>query len=617
MRTVDTGVVVTGFLSMIAVAWPTEAEACGGTFCDGGGGNPMSMPVDQTGENIFFVVADGEVEAHIQIQYDATTEAAQFAWIVPVMATPTFEVGSQQMFVALGNGTVPSYGWVGQNEFCGGDDGFGGDGFDSCEGTGADSAGAGETGGGGGDDGGTSGGGTEVVLSDTVGAFEAVVLQSTTAADLMQWLGDNGYYADPNAEPILQQYIDEGAQFAAFRLGQSAGVGEIHPVVIRYPGDEPCIPIRLTRIAAQDDMDIRAFFLGDARVVPTNYRHVELNPAKLDWLGLGANYKGVVTMAVDSPMADGRAFVTEYAGPSAIVDPTGLFDAAWNADAFLGLEPVMVPDVLRDQGLMTICDDSVCAFPHPLMRGLMLSFLPPPEGVTEGAFWGDLAGYVDEIDLEAWDAAAFSAAVQERIVAPGAHAAELLATYPTLTRLYTTLSPAEMTEDPLFHANVELPEVDNTSRIATLFQPCFGRPEMQQIGVGSAVSLDASGVWPDILPEEMPWALRIETVPPAGAPMVLVDNTALIDQLVTQWNNQVALAPKAACDGGADSFGDDSSGSDGSAGAGGAADAQTSGCGCRTDGRQDSTAALALSVLAFGVGLRSSRRRRRSADPRR
>lgn len=200
----------------------------------------------------------------------------------------------------------------------------------------------------------------------------------------------------------MQQYIDEGAQFAAFRLGQSVGVGEIHPIVIRYAGDEPCIPIRLTRIAAQDDMDIRAFFLGDARVVPTNYRHVELNPVKLDWLGLGANDKDVVTMAVDSPMADGRAFVTEYAGPSAIVDPTGLFDAAWNAEAFVGLEPVMVPDVLRDQGLMTICDDSACAFPHPLVRGLMLSFLPPPEGVTEGAFWGDLAGHVDEIDLEAW-----------------------------------------------------------------------------------------------------------------------------------------------------------------------------------------------------------------------
>ena len=47
--------------------------------------------------------------------------------------------------------------------------------------------------------------------------------------------------------------------------------GEIHPLAIRYPGIEPCIPIKLTRIAAVDDMAIRAFFLGDNRVAPTNW----------------------------------------------------------------------------------------------------------------------------------------------------------------------------------------------------------------------------------------------------------------------------------------------------------------------------------------------------------
>src|SRR5687768_10890178 len=91
-----------GLATAAAVAIPRPAHACGGTFCDGAG-NPMSMPVDQTGETIFFVVADGQVEAHIQIEYDATTEAAQFAWIVPVLATPSFEVGAQQLFVNLAN----------------------------------------------------------------------------------------------------------------------------------------------------------------------------------------------------------------------------------------------------------------------------------------------------------------------------------------------------------------------------------------------------------------------------------------------------------------------------------------------------------------------------------
>src|SRR5688500_5270700 len=82
-----------------AFARPTPADACGGTFCDNGG--PRPMPVDQTGENIVFVVDEGYVEAHIQIQYDPNTEAAQFAWLVPVMGTPEFSVGSQQLVLDL------------------------------------------------------------------------------------------------------------------------------------------------------------------------------------------------------------------------------------------------------------------------------------------------------------------------------------------------------------------------------------------------------------------------------------------------------------------------------------------------------------------------------------
>lgn len=606
MRRHIVGILGAGAIAIVWAHVPRTAQACGGTFCDGGAANPMSMPVDQTGENIFFVIADGEVEAHVQIQYDGTTEAAQFAWIVPVMATPSFEVGSQQMFINLANATVPNYGWVGQNEPCGGfdDGGFPGDGGSCTMGSSDPTAGA-DTTGGGGDDGGTSGGGTEVVLQDTVGAFEAVVLESTTAADLLEWLSTNGYYADPVAEPILQQYIDEGAQFAAFRLSQSAGVGEIHPVVIRYVGDEPCIPIRLTQIAAQDDMDIRAFFLGEGRVAPTNYQHVEINPTKLDWFGLGANYKAVVTMAVDEPMADGHGFVTEFAGDSAVVARDGLFSETWDAEAFAAIDPTAVVVELTAQGLMSDCGVDTCMFAHPLLRGLLLAFLPPPDGVTEGEFWGALPEFTDQIDVDVWDAAGFSAAVQERIIDPGAHALDLLDTHPTLTRLYTTLSPHEMTADPMFHTNFELPLVDNTSRIATLFRPCSGTNEMQSIGITPAVDVDFSNVWPDIAPDQMPWALRIESVPPVGAPMILVDNQPTIEMLVDEWNaSQLGRGPQQSCheeSGGSDA---DDSGSS-SSGSAGLFDGDGSGCGCRADeGPTPSTAFVLLGLL--GV-----RRRRR------
>ena len=90
--------------ALLTWAVPSSAHACGGTFCDAG---PQSMPVDQTGENILFVIEDGRVEAHIQIQYTGNPE--QFAWIVPVMATPEVSVGSDQLFQNLLDATVPTF----------------------------------------------------------------------------------------------------------------------------------------------------------------------------------------------------------------------------------------------------------------------------------------------------------------------------------------------------------------------------------------------------------------------------------------------------------------------------------------------------------------------------
>ena len=49
---------MTALTGALLVAAPQEAEACGGFFCDGG---PQPMPVDQTGEDILFVMDQGQV----------------------------------------------------------------------------------------------------------------------------------------------------------------------------------------------------------------------------------------------------------------------------------------------------------------------------------------------------------------------------------------------------------------------------------------------------------------------------------------------------------------------------------------------------------------------------
>jgi len=500
-------------LAGVVALVPAEVEACGGTFCDGG--LPGSMPVDQTGETILFAIDNGFVEAHVQIQYDGG-DAQQFAWLVPVPEVPEIEIGSFRLVQAVLDATVPVYGFEDQLMCDGPLPPPGGVGFLAEP-----------------DGGGVNGGGDDpdVIAQDVVGAFEYAILQGGTSATITEWLQDNGYSTDDEAPAILDDYIDEGHVFVALRLRHNQGVSDIHPVVIRFPGNEPCIPIRLTRVAAREDMDIRALFLGEARVVPTTYREVLLNRTRLDWLTYGSNYRELVTLAVDAPMADGRAFVTEYAGSSEVIDASTLDTTNLDVDQFGGVPAVQVVDVLVGMGLMA-CNTDECEWYHELVPSLLHEFLPVPAGVAEPDFYSCLSCYAGLIDAAAWDPPAFAAAFTERIVAPLQHGQELLDTWPYVTRLYTTISPIEMTVDPMFTENPELPDVANRHG-AQRDQHCCGNA--MQLPGGRLVWVPNSS-WP-AWEDDMPWAERIEEHSAAGgAPVVLADHSAEIDAVLEQWN---------------------------------------------------------------------------------
>jgi hypothetical protein len=520
---------ITFAVAIVLASWlhATPAAACGGTFCDGGGG-PTVMPVDQTGENILFVVDGDTVEAHVQIQYSGDPDA--FAWIVPVMAEPEIETGSDPLFDALLAATVPTF-ILGNRFEC--DDRRNNAPSMGCafapEGTLADGGGAGSP-----DD-----GDPDVVDVGVAGAFEYAVLSGGTVDGVVQWLGDNGYAQDPEAAGILGEYLADGFLFVAFKLRSGTDSDEIHPVVIRYRGNEPCVPIRLTRIAAKADMGVRTFFLGRHRVVPTNYRAVLVNPMSIDWVNVGSNYEDVVTRAVDGRGSDGHGFVTEYAGSSSVVLPEGLADPRWDSSRFVDIDPALLVDELEIQGLVT-CGVGPCTFAHPLIEPLLDRFLPRPAGVTAGEFYACVDCWLDAAELLAFDAPGFAAELEERIIGPGEHALDLLSSQPYLTRLYTTLSPHEMTADPLFHENEDLPDVSNTFS-ATRVSTCEG-PDFLEFPDGRRLAIGNAGEFPD-----MPAAVRIEEMPPAGAPMLVTDEEEEIEDARVAWNAALGLGDEEGC----------------------------------------------------------------------
>lgn len=569
-------------LVLTVSAEPRPAEACGGTFCDSG---PQAMPVDQSGENVLFVMDGKTVEAHVQIQYQGAAE--RFAWIVPMPKVPDVQVGSALLFNALLSGTVPTYGFTQQT--------------DVCEAPSPnDFAGAAGSGGamGMGGAGGAGPSGPQVVYEKTVGAFEVVVLQGGTADEVSKWLADNAYQNIPSAPELLKGYVNQKYVFVAIKLTAGANSNEIHPLVFRYEGNEPCVPLKLTAVAATEDMGVRTFFLGDERVVPTNYKHVTLNPARIDWSSMGQNYVQAVSRAVDSPVANGRAFVTEYAGPSDVLSESAFYSPAWNSQVFVGIDPTLVVEKLQQMGLIYCYDsfdpDADCQYNHPLLKPILSEYLPVPAGIAPAKFYGALASYKDQIDLTKWNAAELAADFELRIQEPAEHAAVIVAKWPYLTRLFTTISPSEMSEDPMFHAQPGLDPVQPGS-IAVRHTNCCGATTME-LSDGRDVALDkTTQAWPTF-DGDMPWADRIEEFPIGGQTITLVDNAAKIAQQLAAWNakNRVTCeteATKAAASNTGDVF----------------ESAGTPGCGVA--GR-DPLGGAALYLAALGIAALRRRRQR-------
>ncbi len=431
-----------------------NAWACGGFFCD------RSQPVDQAGEKILFLVdeAGGSVEAHIQIQYQGAAE--DFSWVVPVPVAPRFDVGSDEVFARLAYATQP--------RFTAGYEQRGG-----CEACGMwrdeertpparppwDSGGGGGGCGGGLIDGDADGDGEGVAVIDsgTVGPFEHVTLEATDSTALVTWLGENGYDLPETAFPIIASYVESGSFFVALKFTKDADEGELVPIVLEMDGVDPCIPLRLTAIAAVEDMPVFAWVLGRSRAISTTWLDVEPNDARL--YAFDANWPGAVAEAVDE--VGGRAFATEYAGRSepfvdalspANYDLGELLDA-WNLEVLMG--------ELGRQGFTG----------SQLLLSILQEFAPPPADVDATSFYNCPADYVD--DSYVWDHEGLVAALDDRIIRPLREVHAAFRREPYLTRLYTVISPSEMTEDPEFAMNPDAPDVPLV-REARVVRDCQG-----------------------------------------------------------------------------------------------------------------------------------------------
>jgi hypothetical protein len=479
---------------------PSPAEACGGFFC-------QQVPVDQTGEQIIFGLDDGQITAQILINYAG--EAEDFAWLLPVASRPEITLGTMTAFQNLGWRTAPTW----NLEWQGGECNF----FWAFPGMADSEASAG---------GGNDDRDVTVVARKDVGPFETVVLESGSTDDLISWLDDNDYDQPAESRPLIDHYVRQGMLFVALRLKKDEPTGAIQPITLKFEEPNPCVPLVLTQIAASPDMPVQLYLVSDTRVVPENWLHVTVNEKKIDWLNSGSNYPDLVTQAVNE--ASGRAFVTEYAGTSSILKELIYREGQYNLAALSTLEdPAAFVMALLNQG-----------FPRDAtMQALLRKHIPMPaslveQGITEQEFYNNLEGFQEALEGFDFKPEAFVADLEDRIVKPLRDTQALFDSKPYLSRLFTTVSPDEMTRDPIFVENPDLPDVSNV-RTAKAVTACGENPndppEAVIITLSSGEELTITGpfqqTWPEITYPEVatdePAAARIELMTDSGPPTVV------------------------------------------------------------------------------------------------
>jgi MYXO-CTERM domain-containing protein len=458
---------------LTAVALHGRAVACGGLFCDGPPPNPFTpLPVAQNGENVVFAItkdpAGGAptIDAHIQILY--TGDAAKFSWVVPVEAVPTLSTGTDRLFSTLASLTQPRYNANYQTTgTCIPDpNDFGVPGANGGFATGA----AGSTGAGG-----STGGGVTVAFQGGVGPYDAAVIQSTDPTALKTWLSTNGYVVSDAAGALIDAYVRENKYFVALKLMNGMGISAIQPIVLTFRGTEPCVPLRLTAIAANPDMPVLVWVLADKRVVPRGFYEIEIDEARIDWWNGGSAYfgpKGLVGQAADE--AGGDAFIAEYAGPSQIAQGAVFLNGQINLDSLKAAQtPPTYVNLLASMGLAN----------DPLILGLLQKYIPMPAAVTAmnvtpAQFYGSISTYWAQYAFPAFDLAGLTDAISTSIVTPRMNAQMMIDAHPYLTRLNTYISPPEMNQDAFFFESTNLPDISNV-HTATIEQMCGNQNYMR------------------------------------------------------------------------------------------------------------------------------------------
>ncbi len=485
-------------------------------------GDPVvDVQVVQSAERVLFVRDPATNTSHVWVEVRYTGLAKDFGWVLPLPKVPEVGVGTVRLFDWLDAYLHARYFvlYDGPQENCR-------NALDGCnamqnvwdtKSSDAPAAMDGATG-----SVPTAPGTVDVLSSGSTGPYDYVVIKGSDANALYTWLTGHNYVLPEKAKPILQSHVDAGNVFLAIKLSNGQGINAIRPVTLKMPDAEPCVPLRLTSIAAAEEMNVVVTVAGPGRAVVKNHLDVTVNPFRLKLLekqGLSTfavteassgdqvpvNYQQVLSAAIDE--AGGRAFVTEAAGS---IQEMTAFKPLNDWPTYIkptleGMKTLF--DVAQQWQLFPVDEEFAEAVALPAKLTELDASLPPVQVLARlracGQFWNkggqgvctfsDGKGFdPDVLKATAVDGKAMAAAIQVSIIDPLFLVWDLLDAQPMTTRLAMRISPEEMDRDPVFAFNPALPKVAPQRQIHANYVCLTGWTNQEQ---ATRMSVDGLGSW--------------------------------------------------------------------------------------------------------------------------
>jgi hypothetical protein len=550
VRYEQSGLLGTALAVGLAASYPVgQAQACGGLFCS------AANPVNQAAERIIFAFdkAQQKVTAVVEILYEGPAE--NFAWVLPVPGIPEVDVSTSSLLDRLQSATNPNYAiqrsWGGR---CGNPPPLPTAAPAPAAPPQIPGAGA-------------QGPSVSVLASGSVGPYNFEVIKVEPAnsdpADVaIAWLKTNGYDVGALGPDVLRPYLRDGLNLIAFRLSKNRNAGSIRPVMLTYTSQHPMIPIRPTAVAANDDMGILVWVLGRSRAVPTNYKTLEINEAYINWFSPSNSYNDVISAAADE--AGGQGFVTELAAPIAARSlDSSIFPESSQIEQFR-----QSADQLSDAELVAQSVGYLSIFPQGGFGGpfapramngpvaldgltdVLVKHLTLPAGVTVEQLLASPRCHFQElrparsfycegrpapaesISLARFDRLAFLRDLEKLVIQPLEKTVQLFASQRYVTRLYTTMSARDMTLDPEFDLNTQLPDVDNNHSVMLKYlDTCFGdvSGRWEATLESGQVVAGRDSTWPmSLQSQNMPVNRRVLQLSATGPGLVIQDNTTMV-----------------------------------------------------------------------------------------